>query len=161
MEAEKRIKELNLLMNHLEAAQFLREGLRDLLNSSCEVTLLGSNSAPRKVKAMSEVGRASWLIDGLQDRNGERIDVIDALYHARLDKFLPLCRNGRDFAWIRRDGNGSQMTAPEAGLTLKLWMEKPSLSLLLDGVGHFNLTKKFGWVLFIPEHEREALLSPA
>jgi hypothetical protein len=160
--AEQRIKELDAWMDYLEIVDFLRQGLRDLLTSGCEVTLLGSHSASRKMNAIRKVRQAAWMTDGLEDRSGERVDVIDALYHARSDKFLPLYQHGHEFARTRRHDGGPQLRAPGAGLTLRLWNERPSsLSVLVDGGAHFNLTKKFGWVLFVPENQREALLSPA
>jgi hypothetical protein len=161
LDSGQRIKELDVWVAQLEITKFLREGLEYLLTSQCEAKVLGNGSESRKMDAMGKVRQAGWLIDGLEDREGERIDVIDALYHARSDKFLPLYKNGGDFAWARRYENGPQLKAPKAGVTLRSWTERLSLSLLLDGGAHFSLTKKFGWVLFIPENRREALLSPA
>jgi hypothetical protein len=148
-------------MNYLEATKFLREGLQDLFGANCEVTLLGSHSEPRKLHAIAKVQHAAWLIGGLEDRSGGRLEVVDALYHARTDEPLTLYKDGCEFAWVRQDPDGARLIAPSAGLTLRIWTEPPSLSLLLDGDGHFNLTKKFGWVLFFPENQREGLLSPA
>jgi hypothetical protein len=148
-------------MAHLDITRFLRDGLDHLLTPNCEVSALGNGSESRKMDAIGKVRQAAWIIDGLEDREGERIDVIDALYHARSDKFLALYKNGGDFAWARRYQNGPRLKAPTAGFTLKLWTERLSLSLLVDGGAHFNLTRKSGWVLFIPENRREALLSPA
>jgi len=148
-------------MNYLEISKFLREGLRNLLALDCEVTLLGSHAESRKMAAIAKLREHGWLIAGLEDRSGGRIELIDALYHARSDISQTLYKAGHEFAWIRRYDDGPRLIAAGAGLTFRFWTEAPSLSLILDGGGHFNFTKKFGWVLFFPDSQREALLSPA
>ena len=161
MRCEQRIKELDAWIDYVAITNFFREGVRDLFAPSCKVTVLGRPSASRRMNAIEKARQADWIIEGLEDRHGAVIDVIDALFNARSDQFLTLCKNGCDFAWVKRDGSAAQLSAPGAGITLRLWTDRQALSLLIDGVGHFNLTKKFGWLLFVPENEREALLSPA
>jgi hypothetical protein len=157
---EPRIKELDAWIDYLAITNFCRDGMLNLLASNCKITVLGRPLAALRINALEKARQAGWIVEGLEERHGAAVDVIDALFNARRDKFLTLYKNGCHFAWIKRDGNAAQLSAPGVGITIKLWTDRPALSLLIDTTGHFHLTKRFGWVLFVQENEREALLSP-